>query len=149
MSTMRMLACLIAAFLIPALLFSSCGPGGGCDEGADVSAQATVESSRLVSDSQGLCRIEGTVFNDAGIDAHVEIQFRAFETGGRPTRDPVAGIFGGLLVPTHSRARYSTGAISRAGSDPATFLSCSEIAGFELVRVKATENACGPRTGLP
>lgn len=145
--TLAACGCLISALLIPALILSSCGKA--CDEGENVSSQVVVESATLMNDSSGDRRLQGTVSNNADIEAYVELTFRAFEASGRRRRDPIAGIFGTLRVPAHSRARYSTYAISRGGSNPATFLRCSEIARFELVSVKATEKACGPRIGLP
>jgi hypothetical protein len=128
---------LLSSLLTAPLILSSCF-GKGCDEGDNISSQVVVESAALASDRFGHCEIQGAVFNNAEIQAHV--QLRVFEVNGRRARDAFAGVLSGFPVPARAKARYSTGSISRQGSNPATFLPCSQIARFELAEVKATEN---------
>jgi hypothetical protein len=138
-------ACLIAAILIAALMLSSCG--GGCHEGENVSSQVIVESARLVTDKDGSCQIEVTVFNDADIAAHVNLEFRVFDVNGQRINDAVILSIDPFdpPVPPHSRSTHRL-PISREGRYGATFPPCSEIARIELAKVKATER--GPCVDL-
>jgi hypothetical protein len=141
-----LLACLAAACLTAglSLLLSSCGEGSsGCSEGADLSSQVSIESTRLVAqsgDSPG-GRVDGQVRNGSDRGLEVRLPFAAVDSNGTVFE---ANDF--QTVGAGETASFSAGPFCLQNSSgcriPLQSPSCPELSGLQFTELKATERFC-------